>query len=641
MISSPVSRQLGSDIVLLTRDILADAAELTAEKASEAAKATRPSDKEREQGLDYENIKQKGKEHAKHTVSGLYQAQAKEGAFDKAVALKDYFDEKLPASEEAKDALVNRLKEFVSQTKQSPEYQQSVQTLISIAKKYLHKVQDTAEEVKNKSGAEIDEHGVKQAGADLKTFTERLAGKSLDGVYKAGQKAAEDIRGDPKLQAYFEAIEEFLERCMHDGDYVTSQRAYKKAASLYDDGQSLIQSNPTWKKDADKLQKEIEAFVKALGDDKTSQDLLDAIENLGEDLADAGKIGVRSLKSEGRGLYRDAMDVFLPRLIGLVKEIPVPRIEFKSADVDLVIDDLNLESASFIPDSIKFVTHNDFEFVQGYAAYASDYDSSVRLRVKGLHVQASNIAYWIHKKTGWMTFEDSGLLDLQFGPKGVSFDVTLENADEGDRETFFTVKNVDVSITGFDFQIRNNDHYIATWFAKAPVRAILLSQITQALELQIAESLRLADLRLYGLQQRTIAATNARPTPANYVKAIFSDSIFGSGPSVGRAGTTRQGPKGLVKYGKRGEYVLHVGVDEDLFPNKPAPRIRNQNRDHLRGIAAQGQSAAGSVKNRVQKDADKAKDAARSEAKTMTRAAKEQERRERRDEGWRSNAFDI
>lgn len=69
-----------------------------------------------------------------------------------------------------------------------------------------------------------------------------------------------------------------------------------------------------------------------------------------------------------------------------------------STDVDLVIDDLTLESASFIPDSIKFVAHNDFEFVQGYATYASDYDSSVRLRVKGLHVQASDIAYWFHKK---------------------------------------------------------------------------------------------------------------------------------------------------------------------------------------------------------------------------------------------------
>ena len=42
-----------------------------------------------------------------------------------------------------------------------------------------------------------------------------------------------------------------------------------------------------------------------------------------------------------------------------------------SLDVDLVIDDLFLESASFIPDSIKLVAHNDFEFVQGYATCES------------------------------------------------------------------------------------------------------------------------------------------------------------------------------------------------------------------------------------------------------------------------------
>ena len=157
----------------------------------------------------------------------------------------------------------------------------------------------------------------------------------------------------------------------------------------------MIKDNPTWKSDADKLRKEIESFFNALSHDKTSGELVDAIETFGEDSVEAGQVGWSSLKSEGRGLYRDAVNVILPRLVSLVKEIPVPRIEFKSAgesdldrrssrpdselmisrfppffsppDVDLVIDDLTLESASFIPDSIKFVAHNDFEFVQGYA----------------------------------------------------------------------------------------------------------------------------------------------------------------------------------------------------------------------------------------------------------------------------------
>lgn len=108
------------------------------------------------------------------------------------------------------------MKDMISHAQTTPEYKESMDTLIHIAKKYMAKAQEAAEEVKDKSDASIDEDRVQQAGKDLKTFVERLAGKSLDPVVEAGQKASEDIRGDPKLTAYFEAIEEFMDRCMND-----------------------------------------------------------------------------------------------------------------------------------------------------------------------------------------------------------------------------------------------------------------------------------------------------------------------------------------------------------------------------------------------------------------------------------------
>jgi len=69
-----------------------------------------------------------------------------------------------------------------------------------------------------------------------------------------------------------------------------------------------------------------------------------------------------------------------------------------------------------------------------------------------------------------------------------------------------------------------------------------------------------ADFRLYGLQQRAIAATNARPTAANFVNAIVKDTIFpqSSGGAVKTTST------GVTKYGRRGEFVLHIGVDEEV-----------------------------------------------------------------------------
>ncbi|KAJ9122286.1 hypothetical protein QFC22_001707 [Naganishia vaughanmartiniae] len=639
MVTSPAFRQLGSDVILMSRDILADGAELVADQAASAADATRPSEKERKDGVDYGKLKNKGKEHAKHTISGLYQAEAKEAAFDGAVSAVKYFDEKLPAADEAKDKLITRLQQIVLQAQKNKPYHQAIDTLVGIVKKYAHKAQDALDEAVEKSEVSDEDEKVQQAGRDLKKFVENLAGKSMDGVISTSQKAADDIKNDPRLTEYFNAIGEYLDRILHDEGYVVSQRAYRKASSLYDDGQSLLQDNEAWKSDASALQKELESFFNALTHDEATSNLVDAIETMGEDLADAGKVGFNSLKADGAGLYRDMVDVMLPRIIGLIKEIPVPRIEFKSEDVDLVIDDFNLDSASFIPDSIRFVAHNDFEFTQGYATYASEYDSTVRLRVKGLHVQASNIAYWVSKKSGWVQFEDSGLLDIQFGPRGIDFDVTLENATEDDRETFFVVKNVDVNIAGFDYQIRQNQKWFATWLAKAPMRAFLRSNIIHTLEVQITEYLQRADFQLFALQQRAIAATNARPTPANYLKAIFSSSVFPQGP--GMLAGVRAGQKGIVKYGRRGEFVLHVGVDEDLFPGKPEGAAKNRKRDAIRGKVNAASNASGSVANRVKNDADKVKGEAEAEGRKLSRAAREQERREAKSEGWRSDVFTV
>ena len=195
-------------------------------------------------------------------------------------------------------------------------------------------------------------------------------------------QAAEHVQKDEKLSAYFTALEKFLERSLYDPGYAASNAAYKKASALYDDGQSLLQENQQWKKDAKKLQSEIESVVNGIANDETTLRLVHAVEDLGSSIASASHIGLPSLKFDGQGLYRDIVNVVVPRVMSLLKEIPVPRVEYKSeggycqrkwgkadlaAEIDLVIDDIKLESASFIPDSIRIVQRNDIRFTQGYA----------------------------------------------------------------------------------------------------------------------------------------------------------------------------------------------------------------------------------------------------------------------------------
>ena len=138
------------------------------------------------------------------------------------------------------------------------------------------------------------------------------------------------MRNDDKLSTYFKDLEAFVDRLLYQPGYVTSNGAYKKATSLYDDGQSLITENPTWKSDAAELQKQLEGLVTGISHDGPSNKLASALQDLGNSITTAGQVGMGSLRLDGQGLYRDLVDVMLPRLIGLVKEIPVPRVEYKS-----------------------------------------------------------------------------------------------------------------------------------------------------------------------------------------------------------------------------------------------------------------------------------------------------------------------
>lgn len=129
----------------------------------------------------------------------------------------------------------------------------------------------------------------------------------------------------------------------------------------------------------------------------------------------------------------------------------------------------------------------------------------------GLRFNAESISYWVDKKTGLIPFEDEGLLDISFDNKGVSFDVELENASEDDRESFFVVKSVKVDISDLDYSIRKNKSWLL-YFGQSTVGGLIRHTLKSSLEAQISTLLRDADLELFALQNRAIAATNAKPT---------------------------------------------------------------------------------------------------------------------------------
>jgi Family of unknown function (DUF5923) len=95
----------------------------------------------------------------------------------------------------------------------------------------------------------------------------------------------------------------------------------------------------------------------------------------------------------------------------LVRYVPIPRIEYQDADIDLVIENLVLESDNFLPDKVRVDSNSHVEFTNAYT-FESNYSNTTIVHVDGFRVRATDISYAFRKKSGFLQFEDSGLLDV-------------------------------------------------------------------------------------------------------------------------------------------------------------------------------------------------------------------------------------
>ena len=120
IVTSAEFRALASDAVLVLRDILADAVALIAEQADSAASTIRPSKAEREQGVDLDSAQQKGKQVVKDVKKGKVQKNARDELYDDMEKVKEYLDDKLPAGDEAKDAVIKRFQQVGPQLDPGP-----------------------------------------------------------------------------------------------------------------------------------------------------------------------------------------------------------------------------------------------------------------------------------------------------------------------------------------------------------------------------------------------------------------------------------------------------------------------------------------------------------------------------------------
>ncbi|GAA5926641.1 hypothetical protein JCM1841_003190 [Sporobolomyces salmonicolor] len=670
LLTSNELRYLLADSINLFRDLFADAAENVADVAIQATRASkkaarkaRPSDKEREE----KKLPTDGYEHWEDVVAAGQDVRKniKRGAEDKRDEMlkqgvkelrkaKEYIEEELPT--DAKDAVIERFKAIINEIQSQPEYSEAVNTLSHLARKYFELSKESLVDAAQASTAKLDGDLEPNAEAQnavslLRQIVESFTG-SLEPALQTGDKLYNHVKGDERIQQCWKEFDQLVERCINDPGYITTSKASRRFDTIYDRAREIVESNAEWKRDANAFITETQKLLSHAANDKALLAVGDACEKLGESLADFAHTGVNLVGVDGGDLWKDVSQVFLPRLLGALKQVPLPRVEYTSEDLDLIVDNIRFESASFIPDAAHFKTNLDYSTKKGYAAYASEFSTHTTLSFAGLRMQATNISYYVAKKTGWIGLEDSGLLDVYIGsqdPKaddGLDVTLILENAHDADRESFFRLKKVEVNIEGFDIGIRQSSHPIRNWLARGALRSYMEVKVKEVLEEQIAAGFQQLDQQLFLLQYKATAARTAAPDPLAFLRAIFAPTSSGS--LVDEITST-----GITKVGPKGEYILAIGVEEELLPNRltglgkygkdvvgkkrAVESLMEEGRAELgEAIGATGESVEDL--ERAGRDVGEALD---DEARKLQRAKERQRKEEGRRDGWKSEAFDF
>ncbi|BGP20490.1 hypothetical protein JCM10213_007647 [Rhodosporidiobolus nylandii] len=468
------------------------------------------------------------------------------------------------SAEQLKDAFVDRFKDILLQLQSTPSFQRSASTLLSLTRAYLARTLSGAVpsvSISASAPPEAEEEKAKKNGKDQdptellipllepftggagslsplrEAFTAVLAHLSAPSPSPslADEKASSPLLEGDTLAAHLRLLASqldlLLSRALLVPGWIGSSSSHRALSELHTSLLSSAASFPA-------LQRSLSVFLSLLLDalaDVARDPLLGraarAVEGLVEALLGwvkaAGETAGRVAIGDGVGaVWGDLVEWVVPRVLGVLKEVPLPRIEFASPSLSLAIDPPSLLQTSFIPSSLTLRTSTSLTYIPtsgssslalppsasspappalaaAPAAARTSYAASTAIHVEGLRMEVRDVGYFARYHTGIPCvgdIEESGLLDLQFGahPKGglaLSLATTSSSA-AGSKDTLFDVdpSETHATLTHFDLRPHHSSHPLLMWLARPAMRAA----VRKVVEHEVREVVLLEGARAAG-----------------------------------------------------------------------------------------------------------------------------------------------
>jgi len=422
---------------------------------------------------------------------------------------QNYLKGKMP--QERREQTIWRLKKMIIEIQGHQDYNEAINTLITLAKTYSgHGKTIASQGAGHVKGAHQDNY-LQNAEKSLKVLLERFANNtSADDLVEAINDIYRDADRDPELKNWFRSVDAYIRKCLQQQGYIMEPVSTHEYHKLYDQGNFLLRNR--YRDHTDRLMNEVKFIGDQFAADPDNKRFGDALQKLFNDLGN-DENGKPTFKKH---LIKDITQVIIPDIFESVRYVPVPRIEYSDRQFDAVVENLVIESDNLMPNVLEI--GNDAHYRFGRKTTSSKRSQKVMISASQIQCDLRDISYYVKRKQGFPSITDIGVMDVLLGGEGFGFKLQLSTAEKHDRAQFFKVDTVKVNVKHLNIKLKQSKHKALFGLFKPLLLKVLKPVIVKVLEQQISHTFSDLDAfcyRVYQEEQKVERELKDNPNPEN------------------------------------------------------------------------------------------------------------------------------
>ncbi|KAG2125484.1 hypothetical protein DEU56DRAFT_743663 [Suillus clintonianus] len=549
------------------------------------------------------------------------------------------------------------------------EYRRALSTLFDTVSKWINKSLDTAADINQSTSLESsiddpsEEKHILEALCGIRTLVERAAGgKSLDDVFAQFRLCAVHVRNDKDLKRWFNDFFAHVRKSLDEPGYARSEEAQQVHRRLGERWKQLLDQDSVagrkWKEDVRVLREQLRAFQHAVTSDVDLQRMRKAHVAFGRDLAQsigmAGQTGMQFALDHASWFWQDVFNVYVPRILRVIKNIPIPRTEFVDNEIEFVLENLNVSSLSLLPGHvyIRNITDVDITAPAGSQSTTTAFGTLTHIRMQAVQLALKEVSFFYRDKLATVgPKEFTGLMEFILPPKGIDIDLKfrlIPNTPEGLKERerlgrFFKIERIEVTLAeDIDLEIKQSNHPILTSVFKPVFMLRFRDAISRTLEEQIRGLFDTADALAFDIGRRSEVFQDAGlGTSSSVVAAMWSEIGKLRRMEGGLLSGWRATGTGIVKDDLGGNAKIAMGAEPQILSGEkrgPLGTHAEPLAERIPGADVGGAlEGAKTTVERVERAGREGLKQVQSFKQSVEHKKLEEEKRR----GWKSPAFDL